>query len=220
MKMMDRLLAASGDIWRGYHDHPFVRGIQDGTLERDKFRYYIIQDYLYLIEYAKVFAVGITKGKSLAVMQLFASYIEAILGGEMNIHNGYVGRFGITQRELDETPPALDNRSYTAYMMAAAHAGGEAEVLTAILSCAYSYEVIGRRMVRENPASAEHPFYGDWVRGYAGEDYHRKNLELIGMLERLTADYTEPQKRRLEEIFTVCSRYEDAFWDMAWEKKP
>ena len=93
---------------------------------------------------------------------------------------------------------------------------GEAEIVAAILSCALSYEVIARRIVTENPAAAEHPFYGEWVTGYASADYHASNEALIALTERLTADYSEAQLQHLCDIFVICSRYEAMFWDMAW----
>ena len=219
MSTVERLLKATEDIWEGYHAHPFVQGIKTGTLDKEKFRRYIIQDYWYLMDYTKVFAVGVAKSKSVETMKLFAKYIQAILDGEVNVHNGYMGEFGITQEELDHTPIAQDNRSYTSYMLSVAYKGGEAEVLTAIFSCAYSYEVIAHKMVEENPAAPEHPFYGRWVRGYITERYTHNNVVLKEMLERLTKDYTEAQLQYLEEVFTACSRYEASFWDMAWEER-
>ena len=219
MSTVERLLKATEDIWAGYHEHPFVQGIKNGTLDQEKFRRYIIQDYWYLMDYTKVFAVGVTKSKSVESMKMFAKYIQAILDGEVNVHNGYMGEFGITQEELDQTPIAQDNRSYTSYMLSVAYKGGEAEVLTAIFSCAYSYEVIARKMVEENPSAPDHPFYGRWVRGYITERYTHNNVLLMEMLERLTAHYTEEQLQYLEEVFTACSRYEASFWDMAWEER-
>ena len=219
MSTVERLLKATEDIWAGYHEKPFVQGLKNETLDVKKFRRYIIQDYWYLMDYTKVFAVGVAKSNSVEVMKLFAKYIQAILDGEVNVHNGYMGMFGITQEELDNTPIALDNRSYTSYMLSVAYKGGEAEVLTAILSCAYSYEVIARRIVEERPDAPDHPLYGRWVRGYITERYTGNNVILKDMLERLTADYTEAQLRNLEDIFTACSRYESAFWDMAWEER-
>ena len=216
MSTVERLLKATEDIWAGYHEKPFVQGLRDGTLDVEKFRRYIIQDYWYLMDYTKVFAVGVAKSKSVEVMKLFA---KAILDGEVNVHNGYMGMFGITQEELDRTPIAQDNRSYTSYMLSVAYKGGEAEVLTAIFSCAYSYEVIARRIVEERPEAPDHPLYGRWVRGYITDRYTGNNVILKDMLERLTADYTEPQLKYLEEIFTACSRYEASFWDMAWEQR-
>ena len=216
MKTIDRLLSASRSVWETYHQHPFVQGLQDGTLEQEKFRHYILQDYLYLTEYAKVFAIGITKARSLPVMQLFSSYIQVIVHSEMTTHSGYIGKLNISREELAQTPVALSNRSYTSYMMQVAYEGGEAEALTAILSCAYSYEAIGHTIVQENPNAAAHPFYGDWVRYYSGEKYHQDNIRLLDMLEELTKGYTEQQLCHLEDIFVTCSRYEAGFWDMAW----
>lgn len=219
MKTIDRLLSASQSVWDTYHQHPFVLGLQNGTLDQAKFRHYILQDYLYLIEYAKVFAIGITKARSLPVMQLFSSYIQSIVHSEMTTHTGYMEKLNISREELAQTPVALSNRSYTAYMMQVAYEGGEAEALTAILSCAYSYEAIGCAIARENPDAAIHPLYGDWVQYYSGDQYHQDNLRLLNMLETLTKNYTEQQLCRLENIFVICSRYESEFWDMAWAQK-
>lgn len=216
MKVTDRLLAAAADIWREYNLHPFVLGLQNGTLAQEKFRHYIIQDYLYLIDYAKVFALGVAKAKSVGTADLFAAYIPAI-HQELNIHSGYMGKLDITQDELDGTRPALDNLSYTSYMLRVAYEEGEAEILAAILSCAYSYEVIAGRILANNPAAADHEFYGEWVKGYAGAEYAAENAWLMVAMDELAAGYTEAQLQHLEEIFVACSRYELAFWEMGWQ---
>ena len=216
MNLIDKMTIATADIWTKYNQHPFVKGIEDGTLDRKKFKYYIIQDYLYLIEYAKVFGIGIAKSKSVKTAKLFASYVHLLTDGEMDIHRGYMGKFGVTEEELAEIPRALDNLSYTSYMLRIAYEEGEAEVLAAILSCAYSYEVIARTIIKNNPDSLHHDFYGDWIRGYASDEYRAKNLELIETLEMLTAQYTEEQKQHIVDIYVACSRYELAFWNLAW----
>ena len=219
MTTTERLLACTGELWDAYLEHPFVRGIADGSLDEAKFRYYMVQDYLYLIDYAKVFALGVTKSRDTETMRLCASYVHQILDGEMDIHKGYMKRLGIALKDAESAKPALDNLSYTSYMLRVAYDEGPAEIVAAILSCALSYEHIARRMLEQNPAADQHPFYGEWVRGYASDDYHAANEELIALTERLTGSYTEAQLRRLEEIFRVCSRYEMSFWDMAWEMR-
>ena len=83
MKTSERLLNASKTIWDAYNEHPFVLGIQNGTLERDKFRYYIMQDFLYLKDYAKTYAVGVAKAKSVETANLFAKYIN-VMNGELD----------------------------------------------------------------------------------------------------------------------------------------
>lgn len=216
MKTTERLLSAAKEIWGAYNKHPFVLGIQDGTLDQEKFRYYIIQDYLYLEEYAKVFALGIAKAKSPETISLFSKYVTLLTEGEMDIHRGYMGRFAVSREELEATPRALDNLSYTSYMLRVAYEEGEAEVLAAILSCAYSYEVIARKIVERNPAALDHPFYGDWVKGYADPHYSEANVLLLEMTDRLTQHYTQQQIEHLTDIFVACSRYELAFWELAW----
>ena len=219
MTTTQRLLAATEDIWAEYHTHPFVRGIADGTLDEEKFRYYMVQDYLYLIDYAKVFAIGVAKARDPETMRLFASYVHQILDGEMDIHKGYMQRLGIPLEEAERAPVALDNLSYTSYMLRVAYDEGPAEIAAAILSCALSYEYIAKEIVARDPAAADHPFYGEWVRGYADPGYAASNQVLVDLTERLTRDYSEAQLEHLTEIFIACSRYEGAFWDMAWEMR-
>lgn len=216
MTTTEQLLDATKEIWNQYHSHPFVKGISDGTLDKEKFRYYMIQDYLYLEDYAKVFAIGVAKAKELKMIRLFASYISLLTDGEMDIHRGYMGKLSVTQEELDETPRALDNLSYTSYMLRVAYEEGEAEILTAILSCAYSYQVIADNIVKNNPISVEHPFYGEWIEGYSTEDYAKENVILFETLNQMTANYTKEQINHLKDIFVACSRYELAFWEMSW----
>ena len=175
------------------------------------------QDYLYLKEYAKVFAIGVAKAKSLETANLFAKYIE-VMNGELDVHHGYMGKFKVSQEEIDQMKPSLDNLSYTSYMLRVAYEEGEAEILAAILSCAYSYEVIAKRIVENNPNSVNDEFYGDWVKGYASKEYASGNIILIETMNELAKDYTQTQMQHLVDIFVACSRYELAFWQMAWDQ--
>ena len=211
------ILAGSEKIWEAFHTHPFVRGIADGTLPVEKFRYFMIQDYLYLIEYAKVFAVGAAKAADPEIMRVFAGYVTQILSGEMDIHKGYMERLGIRVADAEKARMAQDNLSYTSYMLRVAYEGGPGEVCAAILPCAVSYEIIARKMVEDNPACSEHPFYGEWIRGYASEDYHNEN-EKLKKITDLAADGCSPAEiEHLLEIGQRCSLYEGSFWDMSWE---
>lgn len=216
-RLIDRLMNSVRDIWPEYNNHPFVKGIETGTLDPQKFRNYIIQDYMYLNEYSKVFALGVAKSKSLETMKLFSGVIQAIANVEMNIHNGYMGRFNVSQSELNETKRKLPNLSYTSYMLRIAYEEGEVEVLAAILSCALSYEDIAKQMLKNNPKASEHELYGNWVKCYSGEEYCDLNRVLLNTLEEAVKDYSEEQLDHIAEIFRECSYYEMGFWDMANE---
>lgn len=216
MHTTKRLLNAAKDIWKKYNEHPFVMGIQDGILDKEKFRYYIIQDFIYLQDYVKIFAIGIAKAKTIEARNIFSGYINLLTGSEMSIHKGYMGVFGVSEEEYKATPVALDNLSYTSYMIRVAYDEGEAEILAAVLSCAYSYEVIAKKMVENNPKAAADKFYGDWIKGYSSENYCNGNKKLIKTLDALTTDYTELKLKHLEDIFVACSRYEYNFWELSW----
>jgi thiaminase/transcriptional activator TenA len=175
----------------------------------------LIQDYLYLEEYAKVFAIGVAKAKSIETAQFFSKYIE-VMNGELDVHNGYMGLLGVSEEEVRNTSRSLDNLSYTSYMLRVAYEEGEAEIVAAILSCAYSYEVIAKNIVKNNPKSVKNPFYGTWIKGYASDEYSEGNTILLDMMNRLTQHYAEEQVQHLVEVFVACSRYELAFWEMSW----
>ena len=216
MTVTQRLYEAARPIWEACHAHPFVTGIGDGTLEVEKFRYFLLQDYLYLFDYARVFAWGVVKARSPELMRFFSANVDAILGGEMKIHRAYMARLGITEEQVFAVRPALPNLSYTNYMLSAAAAGGPAEIVAAILTCSWSYAEIGTRLAAR-PGALEHPFYGEWVQGYSSEEYQETNRALVERMDALAAGCSEEEYRRLEEIFVACSRYELGFWEMAWK---
>ena len=128
-------------------------------------------------------------------------------------------RFGVTEKEIADTTPSLDNRSYTSCMLRVAYEGGVAEILASILSCALSYEYIAKAIVSEHPQAGAHPFYGEWISGYASEGYQKNNQRLVECFEAVTGELSEKQLLRCEDIFITCSLYETAFWEMAWEMK-
>jgi len=210
-----QLLDYAAEVWTAYNEHPFVLGIQNGTLEREKFRFYMIQDYLYLGDYAKIFALGVAKATSLSNAMLFSRYIS-VMNGELNVHSDYMARLGITQEDIDSAKRSLDSLSYTSYMLRVAYEETEVEIVAAILACAYSYEVIAKKMVENNPAAVDDEFYGSWISGYVSEEYSEENRVLIELLDDMTKSYTPAQIEHLKEVFLACSRYEMAFWDLSW----
>ena len=211
-----RLHDAATPVWEACLRHPFVTGIGDGTLDMEKFRYFMLQDYLYLFDYARVFALGVVKARDPELMRVFAANVDAILGGEMKIHRAYMKRLDITEEQVFSVKPALANLSYTNYMLSVAQTGGPMEIVASILACSWSYAEIGQALAAI-PGAAEHPFYGEWIRGYASEEYAATHQALIELMDSLAADAGEEQLAYLTDVFVNCSRYELGFWDMAWD---
>lgn len=217
MKFTNDLYESVKDIWNSYYEHPFVKGIGEGTLDVDKFKFYMIQDYIYLLDYAKVYALGVVKANTEEVMQGFSAMVNNILNGEMSIHRSYMKRIGITSEEVKNTKASLTNLSYTHYMLAVANNGTLAELTVSLLACMWSYLEIGRNLSRI-PGSTEHEFYGEWIRGYISEEYRKDTQWVIDLVDELADNMSGKEKKRLRDIFINSSRYEYLFWDMAYNK--
>lgn len=218
MKLSKVLYESVEEIWQSYLEHPFVKQLGLGTLAPDLFRFYMLQDYLYLLEYSKVFALGVVKSKQESLMRKFANMVHNTLDGEMKIHKIYMERLGISEQEVQQAQQSLANHSYTSYMMEVAYNGDALDVLVAILSCAWSYQYIGEHH-SYIPNALEHELYGEWVKGYASEEYKKETEELIALTDELGQNITQTRVEELKTVFINCSRYEYGFWDMAYKKE-
>lgn len=215
MNFTQELYLSSKDIWDSYYEHPFVDGIGKGTLDKEKFKFYIIQDYLYLLDYAKIFALGVVKSDNEKDMQMFSTLTNGILNSEMGIHRVYMQKLGLTSEDIFKHKATLDNLSYTNYMLSVAHTGGVKEITVVVLACLWSYDMIGRELLRRYGSDQE--FYGEWIKAYTSDAYEELNKWLFNLVESSTANCTENEKDKLKEIFRNCSIYEYKFWDMAFK---
>ncbi len=215
MKLSEILYLSAKNIWDSYYDHPFVKGIGSGGLEIEKFRYYMIQDYLYLLEYSKIFALGVVKAKDENTMRLFAGLVNSTLNSETNIHKDYMKRLNISYEEVATAKPSLANTSYTNYMLWVSQNEGLLQLAVTVLSCSWSYKLIGDKL-NEISGSEQHEFYGEWIRGYSSPEYSIANNNIINLVDRLGEDCPKEEIENLKTIFINCSRYEYMFWDMAY----
>ena len=124
MKLADRLFNTTEELWKSYLVHPFVKGLAEGSLDIDKFRFYMIQDYRYLLEYSKVFAFGIIKSNREDIQRRFALMVKDTLDGEMTIHKKYMARLGIKPEEVSGSKTALINTDKFSYILTALASSG------------------------------------------------------------------------------------------------
>ncbi|RKD21761.1 thiaminase II [Ammoniphilus oxalaticus] len=216
MRFSERLHEKVKPIWEQKHAHPFVRGLGDGTLNREAFEFYMKQDYVYLVDYTKMFALGAAKARDLDTANWFSKLLHETLHFEMDLHRKYAARFGISNEELESTIRTPTNIAYTHYMLHVAYSGTIEEIAAAVLPCAWGYWEIGARLAETNPKSLEHEFYGDWVKTYSSKEFGDLAQWLIGFIDRAGEGKPERDLAVLEEIFLNTSRFEYMFWDMAY----
>jgi thiaminase/transcriptional activator TenA len=198
--------------------HPFVRGIGDGTVNPARFRYYVRQDYLFLIEYARLLALACARAPDVETMTRFAELARDTLTTEMNLHREYAQAWGISTAELEAEQPASTTRAYTDFLLRTAALGDFGELVAALLPCMWGYSELACSLTeRGHP---DHELYSRWIQMYASDEF----AELTAWCRQLcddTASPLGPQARtRMRTAFLRSSRYELAFWEMAWRAQP
>jgi thiaminase (transcriptional activator TenA) len=214
MAFTDELYAAARPIWDQQLQHPFVRGIATGTLEEDRFKRWVRQDYRYLAEFARVFAWAAAKADRLEAMTWFASSLDLTLNTEMALHREYASRFGITAEELEREPMWPTTQAYTDFLVRTAAAGDLAELVAALLPCSWGYVHLGEQLARE-PRPVDQR-YADWIDQYSSPEFAQAAQWLRGELNRLAEGATAEKRQRLTALFLTSSRYEWQFWEMCW----
>jgi thiaminase/transcriptional activator TenA len=212
MKLTERLRHAATPIWQKILAHPFVTGLGAGTLPLDNFRFYMCQDYVFLIEYSRLLALATAKAPELGTMGRFANLLDTTLNREMALHREFAAQCGISAEALASTKAAPTTHAYTCHLVRIAALGDLAEVVTALLPCQWGYSEIGQLLAeRGKPTTA--PFYCHWIEMYASPEFAALAEWLRELLDSLEGTVSE---RRLQEIFSTSARYEYLFWDMAY----
>jgi thiaminase/transcriptional activator TenA len=213
--LTDDLFQAVKPIWDAQLEHPFVQGIGDGSLEPERFKRWVRQDYLYLKDFARIFAWAVAKADRLESMSRYASVLHLTLNTEMALHRDYAGRFGLSPEELEAEAMWPTTRAYTDFLVRTAADGDMADLLAALLPCAWGYVYVAQQLAR-NPRPADQR-YADWIDQYASEEFAAASEWLKNELNRLASAADADKRQRLEELFVVSSRYEWQFWQMCQE---
>ena len=213
------LKAKASKVWEEGYKHPFVQELGMGTLDREKFKFYLLQDYLYLLQYAKVFALGAVKSDTEELMTHFSASQYFTLANEMNLHREYMADFGVTREEMLSAKPSLFNSAYTANMLAAGQTGGLAEVIAVVFPCAWTYADYAKRLKAQYAGKLEANPYRSWIELYAGADFSESFEWFYDALDGLVSNMTDSQRKKIEECFISSVEFEYLFWDMAYKRQ-
>jgi thiaminase (transcriptional activator TenA) len=174
--------AKAQPIWDRELKHPFVRGLADGTLSFERFRFYLAQDYLFLIEYSRVFALAAAKARDLQTIGLFTRLLDETLNTEMQLHCDYCRRLGITESDLERIAPAPVTHGYTRHLLTVAYGGSIADIVAAMLPCQLGYAEIATTLAGESRSGAN-PKYAEWIKTYSSREFI-SGAEKLGSLPR------------------------------------
>ena len=215
MSFADNVEMKAEPIRRAILGHPFVTGIGDGTLDVEKFKFYVRQDYRYLIDYSRVLALASARAPDLETMGWFARLLHETLNTEMELHRSYCAQFGIADRELEETKAAPTALAYTRFLLNVANQGSFPELAASFLPCQWGYWEICDHLARKGePQHA--PLYAQWIRMYTSQEYKSLADWARSLANGLAEEATAKEVARMEEAYLTSLRYEYLFWDMAY----
>src|SRR4030088_1391874 len=207
MSFFERLKTAASAEWRAYTEHPFTNGLADGSLAEAAFRHYLVQDYLFLIEFARAYALSVYKSPKLADMREAAAGLSAILDIEMNLHVKLCAGWGLSPSDLEQTPPAVEMLAYTRYVLDAGMRGDLLALKVALAPCVIGYGEIAARLAAHPAAGAATNPYPVWVGEYAGAPYQAGPASARAHLDRVAALYVTPAREaELIAIFREATR--------------
>lgn len=212
MDIFDRLKAAAAPQWASYVDHRFVRQMGDGSLAEDAFRTYLVQDYLFLIQFARAWALAAYKSRLPSDIRAAQAGLAAILD-ETELHLRLCARWGLSQADIEAAPEHQATVAYTRYVLDCGAAGDLLDLHVALAPCVIGYAEIGRNL-STGVDLAEHP-YREWIGEYAGDAYQAVAEAARKHLDELAArSMTEQRFVELTTIFAQATKLEADFWQM------
>lgn len=215
MDVFDRLKDEAADEWAAYVGHPFVEGLGSGELDEGAFKHYLVQDYLFLIQFARAYALAAYKATTLEELRTAVCGVSAIVETEMDLHVRMSARWGLTRDDLAEAVEARATVAYTRFVLDTGQRGDLLDLYTALSPCMLGYAEIGANLSDVPGALGSANPYREWVAEYSGAAFQAAAGEARAALDKLARDrLTEARWPDLVDIFRQATRLEAEFWDM------
>ena len=208
--------AAMSPIYEAILRHPFVTGLTDGSLPREAFRFYAVQDALYLREFARALALAAARAPADDWIIMFSDHAANALRVERSLHESFFKEFGLTPADVAATPLAPTNVAYTSYLLAVAYGAPFHEALAALLPCYWIYWEVGKRLERAGSPDA---LYGRWIATYASDEFGDVVRGVLTAADAVAAGVGSDERGAMERHLLTTSRYEWMFWDMGWRRE-
>ncbi len=217
MKFSDKLYAGVNDLWREAADKPFVREMALGTLSEKRFRNYMIQDYLYLLDYMEILSFIRSQTEDEVLRRFLLAVINETESETYRVHLPHMRKIGVSDEETASAVRLQVISEYTEYMRAQVREHGFLAGLTALLQCSWVYAYIGEKMTAECSEEIAASPFRFWFDAYTCKEYIEANQMWVDTLDRETEGITDDTAMLLKSIFRTCAEYENKLWDDLYE---
>ena len=216
-------MAFTDELWRGIEPiyaailrHPFLRGLTDGSLPRESFQFYAVQDALYLREFARALSLTAARAPRDEWIIMFNEHAAGSLKVERALHESFFKEFGLGPGDVASTPLAPTNLAYTSYLLAVAHAAPFHEAVAALLPCYWIYWEVGKALER---SGSPDPLYARWIGTYASTEFGGVVEAVLDCADALARELEAAEREAMKRHFITTSRYEWMFWDMGLRRE-
>ena len=201
--------------WQAYIEHGFVQQLGNATLAPEAFQHYLKQDYLFLIQFARAFALAAYKSPTLSDLRQAKEGLQAIVDVELDLHVSYCKEWGISEQELADLPEARATLAYTRYVLDTGNRGDLLDLHVALSPCMVGYgEIANWLNSRAETIRGESNPYDAWIAMYESDEFQdAMQAEICWLNERL-AEVSPARFKELTRIFSDATRLEIDFWEM------
>lgn len=213
MSFAQDLAQATAPLRRQIHDMPFNRELAEGSLDRETFQGYIIQDAHYLEGFARALALAAAKAPDAPTVAQLAGSAAGAIAVERELHAHYMGLFGVSAEDFARIEPSAACDHYVSFLLRSAAIGDLPEAVAALLPCFWIYRDIGREIAQVS--GAENP-YAAWIATYSGEAFDQSVTRMMELTDRLGAIADAPARARMHRAFARSCWHEWRFWDSAY----
>jgi thiaminase/transcriptional activator TenA len=217
-ELFRRLVTAAGAAWPAYTRHQFVLALARGDLPEAAFRRYLVQDYLFLLHFARAWGLAVYKSDSLPEMRRAQSLVAATLDVEIGLHVEYCRRWGLSEAAMSAEPEALETVAYTRFVLDRGLAGDRLDLEVALAPCIVGYAVIAAERLADPATKLDRNPYREWLEMYSGPEYQELAREAEAALdEQFARRGGEGRVPALAAGFATAARLEADFWQMGLE---
>src|SRR5215469_1179064 len=216
--LFSRLVRASEQNWRAYTRHEFVLRLAAGDLPEACFRRYLVQDYLFLMHFARAWGLAIYKSDTLAEMRRAQRLVAATLDVEIGLHIAYCRRWRLAEADLAAAPEAPATVAYTRFVLDRGVAGDRLDLEAALAPCIIGYAAIAAERMADPATRLDRNRYREWLEMYSGAEYRDLAREAEAALdEQFARRGGEGRFPSLAATFGTAARLEADFWQMGLE---
>ena len=213
-RFRDELWQVVAGVYTEILAHPFLVGLTDGSLPKEVFRHYVIQEAHFLPDYARALAACAARAPEPAGVHRFARDAAMTVEVEHSLVVELLAAFGLREAEARESAAGPSTVGYSSYLVRTCSLGTFPEAIGAIVPCYWIYAAIGERLLAQ---SSPDPLYAWWIETYGGEEYQETVAGVLDLLDGLTL--TPGERAALLERALTTARYEWMFWDAAWRRE-